>query len=73
VSGQGDGTFSIRVPVNSSYDVYAYYSFVSYTGSPLNQVKTVAKYYKAATSISVGTTDVTGQSITGALASWTAY
>ena len=73
VSGQGDGTFSIRVPVNSSYDVYAYYSFVSYTGSPLNPVKTVAKYYKAATSISVGTTDVTGQSITGALASWTAY
>jgi hypothetical protein len=71
--GQGDGTFSIRVPVNDAYDIYAYYSFVSYTGTPLSVTKTVVKYYKADTSVSVGTSDVTGLSITGALSAWTSY
>ncbi len=71
--GQGDGSFNIKVPVNSTYDIYAYYSFISYTGTPLNMTKTVAKYYKIKSGVSVGTTSITGQTISGALGTWTAY
>jgi hypothetical protein len=71
--GQGDGSFTIRVPVNTTYDIYAYYSFISYTGTPLNMTKTVAKYYKVLPSIAVGTSSLTGQNISGALGTWTAY
>lgn len=68
-----DGTYEIQAPVNSTYNVYAYYSYVSYTGTVKNPVKTLKKYYKKLSSVSVGTTDVLNQNITGALSSWIAY
>jgi hypothetical protein len=68
-----DGTYEIQAPVNSTYNVYAYYSYVSYTGTVKNPVKTLKKYYKKLSNVTVGTSDVANQDITGALSSWTAY
>lgn len=68
-----DGTFEISAPVNTSYNIYAYYSYVSYTGTAAAPVKTLLKYYKKLSNVTVGTSDVTGQNITGSLSSWTSY
>ena len=68
-----DGTFQIKAPVNSTYNIYAYYSYVSYTGTVSNPIKQVKNYYKEISNITVGTTDVTNQNITGSLSAWTSY
>lgn len=68
-----DGSFEIKAPVNTTYRLYAYYSYISYTGDVNNSVKTLVKYYKILGGVTVGTDDITGQDITGALSSWTAY
>jgi|DewCreStandDraft_4_1066084.scaffolds.fasta_scaffold02906_14 type II secretory pathway pseudopilin PulG len=70
VIAQRDANFKISVPLNQTYNVYAYYSYISYTGSVSNPVKTLKKYYKRILNVSPGTTN---NNITGALNTWTEY
>jgi len=62
--------FSILAPVGTTYNIYAYYSYISYTGTVDKPVKTLKKYYKSRSAVSPGTIN---NDITGNLSSWTEY
>jgi len=70
VVAQRDAVFKISVPLNQTYNIYAYYSYISYTGKADNPTKTLKKYYKRLSSISPGTTN---NNFSGPLSSWTEY
>jgi len=70
VISQRDANFKISVPLGQTYNVYAYYSYLSYTGTVDNPVKTLKKYYKKLTNINPETVN---NNITGPLSSWTEY
>lgn len=70
VIAQRDANFRISVPLNQTYNIYAYYSYISYTGSVQNPIKTLKKYYKSKLNVSPETTN---NNITGALNTWTEY
>ncbi len=70
VIGTHTANFSVNVPVGKNYDIYAFYSYVSYTGSPQNLIKTTQNYYKKITNVSPGATN---QNITGDLSTWSIY
>jgi type II secretory pathway pseudopilin PulG len=70
VIAQRNAVFRISVPLNQTYNLYAYYSYISYTGTVSNPVKTLKKYYKKLNNVSPGTTN---NNFTGALSTWTEY
>lgn len=70
VIAQRDANFKISVPLNQTYNIYAYYSYISYTGKVDNPVKTLKKYYKLRSNISPETTN---NNFTGPLSTWTEY
>jgi hypothetical protein len=70
VIGQRDAVYTVSVPVGANYDIYAYYSFISYTGSAEFPVKTLIKRYKAITGIAP---DTINNHISGDLSTWTPY
>jgi type II secretory pathway pseudopilin PulG len=61
-----DGTFALLVPASGNVTLYAYYNYISITGSPDNPVRTMRKLYTSVANVAPGST----QNITG---SWTAY
>jgi GH43 family beta-xylosidase len=65
-NGTSHGYFTINVPANEDVNIYAYYSYVSITGSPANPNRTYLRYYTSQTNVQPGST----VSITG---SWTPY
>lgn len=68
--GQRDASYDIMAPVGQTYNIYAYYSYISYTGTVNNPTKTLLKYYKRIQNVQPNTS---GNNITGALSTWTAY
>jgi type II secretory pathway pseudopilin PulG len=60
-----DATFNLKVPVGQNYDIYAYYSCLSYQSTS----KTVCGYYKIYSSVS----PTANVNISGALSTWTQY
>ncbi len=73
IVSQEDGTFKLSVPLGTNYNVYAYYSYVSYTstytGNPRYEIRNLMKYYKAQNNVSPGS----NINISGALSTWTSY
>jgi len=70
---QEDASFKLSVPLGTNYNVYAYYSYVSYTGTynpnPRYEIRNLMKYYKVATNISPGSS----VNLSGNLSTWTSY
>jgi hypothetical protein len=66
----GSAEYTISVPAGQNYDIYAYYTYVSYTGNAKNPVKKVKNYYKVRTNVPVNSA---GQDLSGNLSSWTLY
>ncbi|MCE5300550.1 MAG: hypothetical protein LLG37_06735 [Spirochaetia bacterium] len=70
ISGQ-NSSYSIKAPVGATYNIYAYYSSVSITGTVQKPVRTIKKYYKVLSGISPNTS---GNNFTGdPSSSWTTY
>lgn len=70
IVSQRDASFNIQVPVGTNYNIYAYYSYISYTGTVSQPIKTLKKYFKAVNNVAPGSS---GIAITGALSTWTEY
>lgn len=70
IIAQRNATYKISVPLNQTYNIYAYYSYISYTGKVDNQTKTLKKYYKYLSNVNPETTN---NNFSGPLSSWTEY
>jgi Tfp pilus assembly protein PilV len=65
----GNGSFSLQVPASSSYDLYAYYSCLSYTSDPKGNTRPPVLRYYQKIPVSTSLTGIT-QDFTG---SWSSY
>ncbi len=69
--GERDSKFSIRVPAGETYNITAYYSYVSHTVDASGKdIRTLYKKYKTVGNVSAGTNNL---HISGNVSTWTSY
>jgi len=69
--GGRDSEFSIKVPAGISYNIVAYYSYVSHTvDAGGNEIRTLYNKYKTVNNVSAGTSNI---HISGNMSGWISY